>query len=132
MHNGIDPAEYVYSETKEDYLPFMAGMQGPTVPDMYRAKGLEDALGAARETGIELVVAGTTRERAVGERSASCAAPPAPATSGTSAAGGGASRRRPGAALPHPHQRGLRPGDGGGADVGNARDRERLRRLPRS
>jgi glycosyltransferase involved in cell wall biosynthesis len=68
VHNGIDPAEYVYSETKEDYLLFMAGMQGPTVPDMYRAKGLEDALGAARETGIELVVAGTTRERAVGER----------------------------------------------------------------
>jgi glycosyltransferase involved in cell wall biosynthesis len=68
VHNGVDPGEYVYSETKADHLLFMAGMQGPVVADMYRAKGLEDALELSRKAGIELVVAGTAMERAVAER----------------------------------------------------------------
>jgi glycosyltransferase involved in cell wall biosynthesis len=66
--NGLDPDDYVYNETKADHLLFMAGMQGPSIPDMYRRKGLQTALELSRELGFELVVAGTTREREVGER----------------------------------------------------------------
>jgi glycosyltransferase involved in cell wall biosynthesis len=68
VHNGLDPAEFLYSETKGDHFLFMAGMQGPSIPDIYRHKGLEVALELASEVGFELVVAGTTRERAVGDR----------------------------------------------------------------
>jgi glycosyltransferase involved in cell wall biosynthesis len=65
--NGVDPAEFAFSEAKGDYLLFMAGMQGPAYPDMYRRKGLELALELSVEMGFELVVAGTAREQAVGE-----------------------------------------------------------------
>ncbi|MSO41412.1 MAG: glycosyltransferase [Solirubrobacterales bacterium] len=66
--NGVDPDDYLYSETKHDYFLFMAGMQGPSFADMYRRKGLELALALAGEMGFELVVAGGARERAVVER----------------------------------------------------------------
>jgi len=68
VHNGVDPADFAFSETKGDYLLFMAGMQGPAYPDMYRRKGLELALELSLEMGFELVVAGTARERAVTEQ----------------------------------------------------------------
>jgi glycosyltransferase involved in cell wall biosynthesis len=68
VHNGLDPAEFTYSETKGDYFLFMAGMQGPSIHDIYRHKGLEFALELATEVGFQLLVAGTTRERVVGDR----------------------------------------------------------------
>jgi glycosyltransferase involved in cell wall biosynthesis len=68
VHNGLDPAEFLYSETKGDHFLFMAGMQGASIPNIYQHKGLEFALELASEVGFQLVVAGTTRERAVGDR----------------------------------------------------------------
>ncbi len=38
VYNGIDPAAYIYSEKKEDYYLFMAGMNN------YKDKGIERAL----------------------------------------------------------------------------------------
>jgi len=54
--NGIDPAEYIYSESKDDYLLFMSAM------DWGMEKGLETALSLSRRLGFELVVAGTAKE----------------------------------------------------------------------
>lgn len=51
--NGIDPAEYIYSETKNDYFLFMSTMDWGT------QKGLDTVLLLARKVGFELVVAGT-------------------------------------------------------------------------
>lgn len=51
--NGIDPAAFIYSETKGSYVLFMANM------DWAYAKGLDIALTLARDVGFELVVAGT-------------------------------------------------------------------------
>lgn len=53
--NGIDPDEYIYSETKDDYFMFMSAMDWGT------EKGLETALALSRQIGFELVVAGTAR-----------------------------------------------------------------------
>lgn len=54
VHNGIDPARFLYSETKEDYLLFaVAGGLAKA-----RMKGLEIALRVARQSGAELRVAG--------------------------------------------------------------------------
>src|SRR5262249_50392932 len=54
---GIDPAEFIYSETKEDYFLFVVG-------DVCRArvKGLEIAFRILELTGIELRVAGGTTD----------------------------------------------------------------------
>ncbi len=65
VHNGLDPADYSFSETKGDYFLFMAGMQGPRLGVTHQAKGLDVALGLVRSCGIELVVAGTASERRV-------------------------------------------------------------------
>ena len=54
--NGIDPSDYVYSETKDDYLLFMCAM------DWHRDKGLDTALQLSRRMGFELIVAGTARD----------------------------------------------------------------------
>lgn len=54
--NGIDPAEYIYSESKQDYLLFMSAM------DWALEKGLETALALSKQVGFELVVAGTARD----------------------------------------------------------------------
>lgn len=51
--NGIDPSEYFYSESKDDYFLFMAAM------DWGIEKGLETALALSKAIGFELVVAGT-------------------------------------------------------------------------
>lgn len=51
--NGIDPSEYVYSETKEDYFLFMSTM------DWGMEKGLDVVLSLSRDIGFKLVVAGT-------------------------------------------------------------------------
>ena len=51
--NGIDPAEYIYSETKDDYFLFMSTM------DWGMKKGLDVVLSLARKVGFKLIVAGT-------------------------------------------------------------------------
>jgi len=54
--NGIDPDEYLYSESKQDYFLFMSAM------DWGMEKGLETALALSERIGFELVVAGTARD----------------------------------------------------------------------
>lgn len=61
--NGLDPEDYFYAETKEDYLLFLAAMQGPTHAWKYHDKGLDVALAVARDLGVRLMVAGTAREQ---------------------------------------------------------------------
>ena len=51
--NGIDPGEYIYSETKDDYFLFMSTMDWGT------KKGLDIVLSMAKQLGFKLVVAGT-------------------------------------------------------------------------
>ncbi len=51
--NGIDPGEYIYSETKQNYLLFMSSM------DWEMKKGLDIALSLAARFRLNLVVAGT-------------------------------------------------------------------------
>jgi glycosyltransferase involved in cell wall biosynthesis len=51
--NGIDPEEYVYNETKDDYFLFMSTMDWGT------QKGLDTVLSLAKRVGFKLVVAGT-------------------------------------------------------------------------
>ncbi len=51
--NGIDPAHYIYSEIKDDYLLFMSAM------DWRTEKGFEVALSLSKQIGFKLVVAGT-------------------------------------------------------------------------
>lgn len=51
--NGIDPADCLFSATKEDFLLFMAAIEHAI------AKGLETAIAVSKRTGIRLVVAGT-------------------------------------------------------------------------
>jgi glycosyltransferase involved in cell wall biosynthesis len=59
--NGIDPAEYRYSETKQDYFLFIASM------DWAHHKGLGLALNLSRELGFRLVVAGSAKTRSTVE-----------------------------------------------------------------
>lgn len=51
--NGIDPAEYIYSETKDDYFLFMSTMDWDT------KKGLDVVLSLSQRLGFKLIVAGT-------------------------------------------------------------------------
>ncbi len=51
--NGIDPAEYIYSESKDDYFLFMSTMDWGT------KKGLDVVLSLAKRLGFKLVIAGT-------------------------------------------------------------------------
>ena len=51
--NGVDPAEYIYSETKDDYFLFMSTMDWGT------QKGLDVVLSLSKQLGFKLVVAGT-------------------------------------------------------------------------
>ncbi len=55
--NGIDPAEYIFSEVKDDYLLFMSTM------DWGFSKGLDVALSLSAQLGFRLVIAGTGRDR---------------------------------------------------------------------
>ena len=54
--NGIDPVDYIYSESKDEYLLFMSTM------DWGMAKGLDVALSLSRQIGFKLVIAGTGRD----------------------------------------------------------------------
>ena len=55
--NGIDPADFIYSETKNDYFLFVVA------GDVHKArfrKGLDVAFWLAKQTGVKLLVAGGT------------------------------------------------------------------------
>lgn len=54
--NGIDPAEYIYSESKEDYFLYMSTMDWGT------KKGLDVVLSLASKLGFKLVIAGTSND----------------------------------------------------------------------
>ncbi|HEX8847852.1 MAG TPA: glycosyltransferase [Pyrinomonadaceae bacterium] len=54
--NGLDPSNYLYSETKDDYLFYMSTM------DWEMKKGLDVVLALSREMGFKLVIAGTGRD----------------------------------------------------------------------
>jgi glycosyltransferase involved in cell wall biosynthesis len=62
VRNGLDPEKYLYSETKDDYVLFLASMQGNMTRHKYLAKGLDVALTLASELGFKLKVAGTARD----------------------------------------------------------------------
>jgi glycosyltransferase involved in cell wall biosynthesis len=53
--NGINPDEFIYSEAKDNYFLFMAGL------DWADAKGLPLALRVTRRIGRKLLVAGTAK-----------------------------------------------------------------------
>ena len=57
--NGIDPSNYIYAETKEDYFFFISSM------DWAFEKGLDTALALAADMGFRLVVAGTSAKYAI-------------------------------------------------------------------
>jgi glycosyltransferase involved in cell wall biosynthesis len=59
VHNGVDPSNHLYAETKEDYFFFMSSM------DWAFEKGLDIALALAADMGFRLVVAGTSGKYAV-------------------------------------------------------------------
>jgi glycosyltransferase involved in cell wall biosynthesis len=57
--NGIDPAEFCYSETKRDYFLFVACL------DRALEKGLDVAISLARRIGFKLLVAGSAAKEGV-------------------------------------------------------------------
>ena len=65
VRNGLDPADYIYSETKDNYVLFLASMQGNATRHKYLAKGLPVALALASELGFRLVVAGTAQDEEI-------------------------------------------------------------------
>jgi glycosyltransferase involved in cell wall biosynthesis len=65
VRNGLDPESYTYSETKEDYVLFLASMQGNATRHKYQAKGLHIALELASDLGFKLVVAGTAKDEEI-------------------------------------------------------------------
>ncbi|HEX8091554.1 MAG TPA: glycosyltransferase [Blastocatellia bacterium] len=54
--NGVDPSEYIFSESKDDYFLFMSTMNWGV------KKGLDVALSLSSELGFKLVVAGTGQD----------------------------------------------------------------------
>lgn len=68
--NGIDPDDFIFSESKDDYLLFIAAMNRVT------DKGLDVALSVARRKKIRLMVAGTSMtEETIASVSEMCAIP---------------------------------------------------------
>lgn len=65
--NGLDPANFLYSASKEPFLLFMAPAERAL------AKGLDTAIAVSRRAGIRLVVAGTGgSHEAIGRLAALC------------------------------------------------------------
>ncbi len=54
--NGVDPAEFLYSERKADYVLFLCALERA------RAKGLDMAMNAAERAGVPLRVGGSSRD----------------------------------------------------------------------
>lgn len=68
VYNGVDPADYLYADGKDDYLLFISSM------DRYLDKGLDVALRLAATMGFPLTVVGTGGDGGViSEVSARCA-----------------------------------------------------------
>ena len=59
VHNGIDPAELIYSERKEPYCLFMSNLRQAV------GKGLPIALEACRRAGVRLHIAGSADAHAM-------------------------------------------------------------------
>lgn len=79
VHNGVDPADYQFSERKGDYMLFLSALQGPRLRRQYLDKGLDIALEVCAAAGVELVVAGTAiDEECLATVEALCAAHGAP------------------------------------------------------
>lgn len=57
--NGIDPADCLYSEVKDDYFLFISNM------DRHEGKGLDVALSLSAEMGFRLVVVGASRDAGI-------------------------------------------------------------------
>jgi len=55
--NGLDPADYIYSESKDDFVLFMSTM------DWGLKKGLDVSVSLSRYFELKLVVAGTGKDR---------------------------------------------------------------------
>ena len=56
--NGLDPDDYIFSETKDDYFLFMSTMDWGT------KKGLDTVLSLSQQLGFKLVIAGTGKDHA--------------------------------------------------------------------
>ena len=65
VRNGLNPDDYIFSETKDDYFLFLSSMQGNYHKDKYIKKGLPVALELARTLGFKLLIAGTTKDAAM-------------------------------------------------------------------
>ena len=50
VYNGIDPEKYIFKETADDYFMYLGRVN--------KEKGIVDAIGAARDAGVKLLVAG--------------------------------------------------------------------------
>ena len=57
--NGLDPADFIYSETKDNHFLFVVSGD---VRKARTRKGIDIAFRIAKETGIKLIVAGGTEE----------------------------------------------------------------------
>lgn len=55
--NGIDPDDYSFSQTKDDYFLFMSTMDWGT------QKGLDTVLSLAQQLGFKLIIAGTGKDQ---------------------------------------------------------------------
>ncbi len=60
--NGIDPSEFIFSETKENYFLFVSSL------DRAEQKGLDVAVSLLKKTGARLVIAGSASNDGVGQR----------------------------------------------------------------
>ncbi len=58
VHNGLKPEEYLFSETKEDFLLFLSRAD-------WKVKGLPVAVEVARRSGMKLVIAGNAHKKFV-------------------------------------------------------------------
>ncbi len=56
--NGLDPDDYIFSETKDDYFFYMSTMDWGT------QKGLDTVLSLSQQLGFKLVIAGTGKDQA--------------------------------------------------------------------
>ncbi len=53
--NGLDPALYIFAESKDDYFLFLSSMQGTYSRQKHYEKGLDIALALSKQLGIQLV-----------------------------------------------------------------------------
>lgn len=56
IHIGLDPAGYIYRETKDDYFLFLSRVD-------WKVKGVDWAVSVAEKTGVRLIIAGNVHRR---------------------------------------------------------------------